>query len=99
MKRTSAVPLWFSLAACLCLLRAAPALAQDRQQGDRIPPGTQSQQGEPTFRVNVRLVNVFTTVTDTHGAPVANLAKDDFRLLEDGVPQEIRIFEKESSMP
>lgn len=99
MKRTSAVPLWFSLAVCLCLLRATPALAQDRQQGDRIPPGTQSQQGEPTFRVNVRLVNVFTTVTDSHGAPVANLTKDDFQLLEDGVPQEIRIFEKESAMP
>src|SRR5438270_5862778 len=99
MKRTSAVPVWFRLAACLCLLQAMPALAQDRQQGDRIPPGTQSRQGEPTFRVNVRLVNVFTTVTDAHGAPVANLTKEDFRVLEDGVPQEIRIFEKESAMP
>jgi Ca-activated chloride channel family protein len=42
---------------------------------------------------------VFTTVTDSHGAPVPNLTKDDFRMLEDGIPQEIRIFEKESAMP
>jgi len=90
---------WFSLAGCLLLLPGVMALAQDRQQGDRIPPGSQSQRDDSTFRVQVRLVNVFTTVTDSHGAPVANLTKDDFRLLEDGIPQEIRIFEKESAMP
>ncbi len=91
-----AKPPWFSLAVCLPLLAAAVAFAQDKQKGDQIPPGTQS---EPTYRVNVRLVNVFTTVTDSHGAPVPDLTKDDFRVLEDGVPQEIRIFEKESAMP
>ena len=90
---------WFSLAVCLLLLPGAFAFAQDRQQGDRVPPGSQSQRDDSTFRVQVRLVNVFTTVTDSHGAPVANLTKDDFRLLEDGIPQEIRIFEKESAMP
>jgi Ca-activated chloride channel homolog len=98
MKRIRAVPQLFHLGACL-LLAGAMALAQDKQKGDQIPPGMQSQQGEPTYRVNVRLVNVFTTVTDSHGAPVPNLTKDDFRLLEDGIPQEIRIFEKESAMP
>lgn len=114
MKRTRAVSLWFYLALCLPLLGIL-ALAQDMQtqdlrtqdpqKGDQIPPGTRSAPGsptqreEPTFRVDVRLVNVFTTVTDSRGAPVANLTKDDFRLLEDGVPQDIRIFEKESAMP
>jgi len=96
MKRTCAVPPWFGLAVCLLLLAGASVRAQDPQKGDRIPPGAQE---EPAYRVQVRLVNVFTTVTDSHGAPVANLTKDDFRLLEDGVPQEIRIFEKESAMP
>src|SRR3954463_15327092 len=102
MNRTRALPPWFSFACmffCLLCAWGLHAMAQDPQKGDQIPPGSQSQKGEPTFRVNVRLVNVFTTVTDSHGAPVANLAKDDFRLLEDGVPQEIRIFEKESAMP
>lgn len=95
MKRNRAVSPLFSLAVCLLLAPALIAFAQDRQKGDQIPPGSK----DDTFRVQVRLVNVFTTVTDSHGAPVANLTKDDFRLLEDGVPQEIRIFEKESAMP
>jgi Ca-activated chloride channel family protein len=75
------------------------ALAQDPQKGDRIPPGSQSQKDESTFRVNVRLVNVFTTVTDSRGAPVADLTKDDFQLMEDGVLQTIKVFEKESAIP
>jgi Ca-activated chloride channel family protein len=102
MNRTRALPPWFTLAClCVCLLclRSAYALAQDPQKGDQIPPGSQSQKGEPTYRVNVRLVNVFTTVTDSRGAPVADLTKDDFQLLEDGVPQTIKVFEKESAIP
>jgi Ca-activated chloride channel homolog len=102
MNRTRALPPWFSLAclfACLLCLRGMHALAQDPQKGDRIPPGSQSQKDESTYRVNVRLVNVFTTVTDSRGAPVADLSKDDFQLLEDGVPQTIKVFEKESAIP
>jgi Ca-activated chloride channel family protein len=102
MNRTRALPPWFSLAClfvCLLCLRGVYALAQDPQKGDRIPPGSQSQKDESTYRVNVRLVNVFTTVTDSRGAPVADLTKDDFQLLEDGVPQMIKVFEKESAIP
>ncbi|MCU1331993.1 MAG: hypothetical protein JWM08_985 [Candidatus Angelobacter sp.] len=96
------MPLWFSLAGlflCLLCARSIHAAAQDPQKGDRIPPGSQSQKDESTFRVNVRLVNVFTTVTDSRGAPVADLTRDDFQLLEDGVPQTIKVFEKESAIP
>jgi len=99
MNRTRAVPPWFSLCLCLPLLTGMMVSAQDPQRGDQVPPGSQSQKTEPTFRVTVRLVNVFTTVTDARGAPVANLTKDDFQLLEDGVPQTIKVFEKESAMP
>lgn len=99
MNRTRALTPWFTLA-CLCAyLLGIHALAQDPQKGDRIPPGSQSQKDESTYRVNVRLVNVFTTVTDSRGAPVADLTKDDFQLLEDGVPQTIKVFEKESAIP
>ncbi len=102
MNRTRALPPWFCLTYlffCLLCARGVYAVAQDRQKGDRIPPGAQSQKDESTFRVNVRLVNVFTTVTDSRGAPVADLTKDDFQLLEDGVPQTIKVFEKESAIP
>jgi Ca-activated chloride channel family protein len=102
MKRTRALSPWFSLACLLLFLLGmwgAHAVAQDPQKGDQIPPGSRSQKDESTYRVNVRLVNVFTTVTDSRGAPVADLSKDDFQLLEDGVPQTIKVFEKESAIP
>ena len=99
MKLTRALLPWSSLLCLLCLLGIF-APAQDRPRDDRRLPGAQSQKNDDsTFRVNVRLVNVFTTVTDSHGAPVANLTKDDFQLSEDGTPQEIKVFEKESALP
>ena len=57
------------------------------------------QQSDSTFKVDVKLVNVFVTVTDSRGAPVANLQKDDFAILEDGKEQKIAVFGKESAIP
>jgi Ca-activated chloride channel family protein len=54
---------------------------------------------DTTFKVDVKLVNVFVTVTDDQGAPVASLAKDNFALIEDGKPQKIAVFAKESALP
>jgi Ca-activated chloride channel family protein len=45
------------------------------------------------------LVNVFVTVTDANGAPVANLQKENFLLKEDGKEQKIAIFSRESALP
>jgi Ca-activated chloride channel family protein len=53
----------------------------------------------PTFKVDVKLVNVFVSVTDEQGAPIGNLTKNDFSLAEDGVPQKIAVFDKESALP
>jgi Ca-activated chloride channel family protein len=54
---------------------------------------------EPTFKVDVKLVNVFTTVTDRQGAPIGSLTKDDFNITEDGVAQRIAVFRRESELP
>src|SRR5580693_9172909 len=54
---------------------------------------------ETTLKVDVKLVNVFVTVTDSRGAPVANLQKENFVLKEDGKEQKIAIFDKESALP
>jgi Ca-activated chloride channel family protein len=71
--------------------------------GGTKPAGTKSQSAQSdddtTFKVNVKLVNVFVTVTDERGAPVGNLTKDNFELLEDGRPQKVSIFSKESELP
>src|SRR5947209_7196516 len=64
-----------------------------------IVPASAQQSSEPTFKVDVKLVNVFVTVTDQQGAPIGNLTKSDFSLLEDGVSQKIAVFSKESQLP
>ncbi len=62
-------------------------------------PTSPAQQPASTIKVNVKLVNVFVTVTDEHGAPMAGLVKDNFELEEDGQPQTIAVFDKESALP
>jgi Ca-activated chloride channel family protein len=58
-----------------------------------------AQEPDTTFKVDVKLVNVFVTVTDEHGAPIAILKKDNFHLREDGQEQKIAVFDKESALP
>jgi len=59
----------------------------------------QSPLPTPDIKVDVKLVNVFTTVTDSNGAPVASLKKENFQVLEDDVPQKIAVFSQEPSLP
>jgi Ca-activated chloride channel family protein len=50
-------------------------------------------------RVDVRLVNVVATVTDTRGRNISNLTANDFILEEDGKPQEITHFSQDQNVP
>jgi VWFA-related protein len=52
-----------------------------------------------TISVEVHVVNVLATVRDKHGNIVNTLGKDDFALDEDGRPQTIRYFTKDSDLP
>jgi Ca-activated chloride channel homolog len=58
-----------------------------------------AQESATTLKVDVKLVNVFVTVTDQRGAPVSNLTKQNFLLKEDGKEQKIAIFNRESELP
>ncbi len=71
-------------------LGQAPIERREPQQGSR---------DIPTIRVETRLVNVALNVVDEKGAPVGGLERDDFEISEDGLPQKIAIFERESSTP
>ena len=62
-------------------------------------PTDSSEQPNTTFKVNVKLVNVFTTVTNSGGAPVSSLKEEDFQVFEDGKPQKIAVFHRESELP
>ncbi len=72
------------LAALMVLLLSSPLL-----------PSQQT----PTFSSEVKVVNVLATVRDKHGAIVNNLTKDDFKLEQDGQPQTIRYFAKDTDLP
>ncbi len=54
---------------------------------------------QTTIVVQSRLVPVAMNVVDSNGSPVGGLAEDQFEVLEDGKPQKISVFEKESSTP
>jgi len=52
-----------------------------------------------TIRAETRLVNVALNVVDAHGAPVGGLEKKDFELFEDGKPQTVAVFDRETTSP
>src|SRR6266702_119171 len=55
---------------------------------------------EPTtIKVDVDVVNILTSVRDKKGALIPTLGKDDFTILEDGKPQPIKYFTKETDLP
>ena len=56
-------------------------------------------QQEATISVKVKVVNTLATVRDKHGQIIPNLTQDDFALEEDGRPQTIRYFSRETGVP
>ena len=56
-------------------------------------------QESPTFSTDVKVVNVFATVRDKKGQIVKGLNKEDFLLEEEGKPQTIQYFSRESDLP
>ena len=56
-------------------------------------------QDQPTFSADVKVVNVLATVRNRNREIVRDLSKDDFLLSENGSPQTIRYFSRESELP
>lgn len=83
--------------------------AQTPQQGSQPPPASPPGQQSPAAQapqrapgniaVQVKTVSVLATVHDKHGKIVSNLSKDDFVLTEDGRPQNINYFARETDLP
>jgi VWFA-related protein len=87
-------------------LAVCGAYAQSQQQAPQPPqPQTQPQTAtqapqdqHPKIAVQVSTVSLFATVHDKHGKIVSNLSKDDFSLDEDGRPQTISYFARDSDL-
>src|ERR1700733_10945130 len=54
---------------------------------------------QPTFHVDVKLVNIFVNVTDKNGVLVGGLTQNDFAVFEDNRPQQITVFERKTDVP
>jgi len=77
----------FSAGLCACL---AFSLAG--------PVRLDAQEDKP-LRLDVKLVSLFVNVTDKNGALIGSLTQDDFAVSEDGRPQQIAVFERQSELP
>jgi VWFA-related protein len=90
---------WFGL--LLAIAVPWPVLAQQAKGAtppDTTPPSFTAEPPSdslPAFRgeLDVSLINLFVTVIDSDGAPVAGLSRDDFEVFEDGAPVEVTNFE------
>jgi len=58
-----------------------------------------SQEEDVTITVDVNVVNVLATVRDKQGRLVTDLTKEDFVLEEEGRPQTIRYFTRQTHLP
>lgn len=66
-------------------------------------PGQWPRQPEPepvpTIKVDVEVVNILCSVRNKRGGLVSDLAKDDFLVSEDGRPQQIKYFARQTDLP
>ena len=83
------------LASLILVLGRRAALHAQQAPVQNQPP----VEAQSTLKVDVKLVNVYVTVTDARGGPVAGLKKENFILKEDGKDQAISVFDKESGVP
>jgi Ca-activated chloride channel family protein len=56
-------------------------------------------QDEAFIHVNVQLVRILATVKDPSGALVGSLEKSDFEVRDNGAPQQISVFERQTDQP
>lgn len=83
--------LWLlQLVRLLCIF--APALSNAQGHSGQ-------KKDDYKLTVDVRLVGILATVTTGEGALVATLKQDDFQLFENGKPQTIALFSRESEQP
>ncbi len=92
------------LAFVVWLLFFAVASACAQQTLPRIPPPPPGvtpgqQKTAPPIQVTTGFVHLVATVTDRRHNFITNLDQGDFKILEDGVPQQIKYFGRETDLP
>lgn len=70
----------------------SPAAQQPSGKPQNLPQNPQDQKPEATISIEVPVVTVDVVATTNHGDIIPGLRKENFRILEDGVPQTITNF-------
>ena len=63
------------------------------------PPNSDSDDSVTTIRARVNEVRVVFTVTDRHGHYIKDLKENDFAVIDDKMPAEMRSFRSETDLP
>lgn len=84
-----------AVSASALLAQQGPTLRTPAQQGNEQSSG----QPATTIKVDVKVVNVLATVRDKKGKIVNDLTQNDFTLTEDGRPQTIKYFTRDTDLP
>ncbi len=91
--------LFITLVAWAQFKPANPPVQPQSPQPQRLPQPQSAPVSPPTFSVKVNLVRLLVSVRDANGALLTNLNKQDFRVLDSNVPQNIAVFERNTSLP
>jgi VWFA-related protein len=94
-------PLWILALLALILLRQI-GLSQTIRGFDGSPSSQSQNSGQsplpqPAVRVTTRMVQVTVVVHDRDGNPVTGLSKDDFKIFDEGEPQDIAKFSEQNN--
>src|SRR5215831_13126887 len=85
------------------ILLSFPTLESAEQQPaqPQAPPSGQqeTQQSQAVIKVPVNLVDLLATVLNRRNKLVPDLTKEDFKLMDEGVLQDIRYFSRQSDIP
>jgi Ca-activated chloride channel family protein len=76
-----------------------PSRGAPPAQTSQNPPPPLAPSKEPPIKVTTGLVHLVVTVMDHHHAFITDLDKSDFKVLENGAPQDIRFFGRETDLP
>jgi Ca-activated chloride channel family protein len=77
----------------VCCILAALCLSAPAE------PQIPSRQPDAVIKVNVRLVRMLVTVKDAAGQLVGSLNKSDFAVYDNGVKQDIAVFDRQTEQP
>src|SRR5258706_11101328 len=79
-----------------------PRRTEDPPQATPTPPKKEEEvtlTSDDVVRVDTSLTNVFFTAADKQKRFIGNIKREDVRVLEDGVPQQIFTFQPNSDLP